>query len=228
MNDPRILFEDNHVIVFSKPAGMLSQSDISGDESLVDWFRKYLGRNYVGLIHRLDRNTSGLMILGKRSKAANRLTECLQKGSLERSYIAIVEGHAPDQKSLRHFLLKNEKTNETHIVKEGTSGAKEARLKFDCFFRTQKSNKDISLLHVVLETGRGHQIRAQCSHEGYPLLGDTKYRSTFKHLDRPALHSYSLKVPHPMSQELLDFKDPLPADLLALLPKEAQKDIKWP
>jgi 23S rRNA pseudouridine1911/1915/1917 synthase len=94
---PKILFEDTHVIVLSKPAGMLSQGDISGDESLVDWLRTYLGRNYVGLIHRLDRNTSGIMIIGKRSKSANRLTESLQKGDLERSYIAIVEGSTPEK-----------------------------------------------------------------------------------------------------------------------------------
>jgi 23S rRNA pseudouridine1911/1915/1917 synthase len=223
---PKILFEDTHLIVLSKPAGMLSQGDISGDESLVDWLRKYVGRNYVGLVHRLDRNTSGLMIVGKRSKAANRLTESLQKGELARSYIAIVEGKTETQKNLQHYLLKNEEKNEVRVVDKGTVQAKEARLSYNRLASTTVDGTDVSVLHVVLETGRGHQIRAQLSHEGHPLLGDAKYRSTIKKPQRPALHSYSLKVPHPMSEDILDFKDSLPEDLTKLIPKGLE--IKWP
>ena len=221
---PKILFEDTHLVVLSKAAGMLSQSDISGEESLVDWLRTYFGRNYVGLVHRLDRNTSGLMIVAKRSKAANRLTEALQEGALERSYLALVEGHPPEEAILEHALLKNEATNEVRVVKDSNKGAKRARLTFRCLARAKLQNKEISLLHLKLETGRGHQIRVQCSHEGYPLLGDAKYGSHFKIPSRPALHSYSLKVKHPMSEEILSFKDPLPEDLSALIPECKQ----WP
>ncbi|MEZ4814382.1 MAG: RluA family pseudouridine synthase [Bdellovibrionota bacterium] len=224
MDDPRILFEDTHLVVIDKPAGLLSQGDISGDHNLVDWLRVYFGRNYVGLVHRLDRNTSGLMVVAKRSKSANRLTEALQKGELKRSYIAIVEGHTHDSKELKHFLLKNESTNETRVVKEGTKGAKEARLSYKCFCKTQFEGHAISALHIHLETGRGHQIRAQLSHESNPLLGDAKYKSNLSAPGRPALHSYNISFPHPMSQELLQFKEPLPKDLLRLLPK----DIQWP
>lgn len=223
---PKILFEDTHVIVLSKPAGMLSQGDISGDESLVDWLRKYLGRNYVGLVHRLDRNTSGLMIVGKRTKAANRLTESLQSGELDRTYLALVEGKTPEEATLKHYLLKNEDKNEVHVVREGSKGAKEARLRYKTICRTNISNQDVSLLHVILDTGRGHQIRSQLSFEGHPLVGDTKYKSSMKKHHRPCLHSYSLKVPHPMNDEILNFKDPLPDDMLSLIPKDTH--IEWP
>ncbi len=222
-NKPKILFEDTHIIVLSKPAGLLSQGDSSGDPHLVEWLQTYVGRNYVGLVHRLDRNTSGLMIVAKRSKAANRLTESLQKGLLERTYVAFVEGYTPEKAQLEHFLLKNEDTNEVRVVSAATKGAKRAKLSFRCFAHSQIQNKELSGLHVELETGRGHQIRVQCSEEGYPLIGDKKYGSKIP-FERPALHSYTLKVPHPMTTELLSFKDTLPAELRRLLPKDTQ----WP
>jgi len=210
---------------------MLSQSDISGDESLVDWLRKYIGRNYVGLVHRLDRNTSGIMVVGKRSKAANRLTEALQAGEIERSYIAVVEGTPPDHAQLEHWLLKDEKTNEVRVVdaaKAATLRAKIAKLSYTCFAKHRlKINSDIVYvagLHLKLETGRGHQIRVQCAHEGLALLGDKKYGSLINEPGRPALHSYKMKMPHPMSKDVLEFTDPVPADLQKLLPE----NVVWP
>src|SRR6476646_8222582 len=89
---PKIIFEDPNLIVLSKPAGLLSQGEHKGDPNLVDWLRIYLGRPYVGLVHRLDRNTSGIMVVAKRTKAAQRLTEQLQSGKLERTYLAWLEG----------------------------------------------------------------------------------------------------------------------------------------
>jgi 23S rRNA pseudouridine1911/1915/1917 synthase len=221
---PRILFEDTHLIVLSKPAGLLSQGDSSGDENLVDYLRKYLGRNYVGLVHRLDRNTSGIMIVAKRTKSAQRLTDALQKGKLKRSYLAFVEGTPPSSQTLEHYLLKNEQTNEVRVVSKETSGAKASRLEFKKLAQARFQSKDIALLYVTLETGRGHQIRVQCSAAGYPLLGDQKYKAQIKEPGRPALHSYALEVPHPMSQELLSYKDLLPVDLQNLIPE--YKD--WP
>src|SRR6185437_13087446 len=89
---PEILYEDTHLIVLSKPAGMLSQGEITGSRNLVDWLRSYLDRHYVGLIHRLDRNTSGAMVIAKRTKSAQRLTASLEKGEIARSYLAWVQG----------------------------------------------------------------------------------------------------------------------------------------
>src|SRR3954468_14683249 len=107
---PRILFEDTHLIVLAKPAGLLSQGEHTGGENLVDWLREYLGRPYVGLVHRLDRNTSGIMIVAKRTKSANRLTEALREGALEREYLAWVEGACEPGREFRgeHRLLKDE------------------------------------------------------------------------------------------------------------------------
>src|ERR1700722_17281453 len=104
---PLILFEDQHLIVISKPAGLLSQGEKTGDENLVDWARAYVKRNYVGLVHRLDRNTSGAMVLAKRTKSAQRLTDSLQKGELTRSYLAWVQGEVREKTRWRHFLLKD-------------------------------------------------------------------------------------------------------------------------
>lgn len=221
---PKIIFEDTHLIVLSKPAGMLSQSDISGEESLVDWMRRYLGRNYVGLVHRLDRNTSGLMVLGKRSKAATRLSESLKAGTLNRTYIAIVAGDPPTSARLEHHLFKDEKTNVSRVVAQTHKEGKRAVLTFNCLARAKFKHHDIAALHLTLQTGRAHQIRIQCAQEGYPLLGDKKYGSKIEEPLRPALHSYSLSVEHPMTKEVLSFKESLPADLLTFMPK----GTPWP
>ena len=110
----RVLFEDQHLIVLSKRPGLLSQGDISGEISLVDLLRERFGRPYVGLLHRLDRNTSGLMIVAKRTKSAERLTTQLQNGELIRNYHALLHGKFSNPEEVRweHYLLKNERTNE--------------------------------------------------------------------------------------------------------------------
>ena len=114
---PRILLEDTHLAVLSKPAGLLSQGESTGDFNLVDWCRDYFGRNYVGLVHRLDRNTSGLMVVAKRSKSAERLTEALKKGQLVRIYQALLHGDLREPAEWVHFLKKNESTNVVSVVR---------------------------------------------------------------------------------------------------------------
>src|SRR6476620_8069363 len=109
-SNPKIIFEDQHLIVLSKPAGLLSQGEHKGDENLVDWLRAYLGRPYVGLVHRLDRNTSGLMVVAKRTKSAQRLTDSLQKGDLERTYLAWLVGNLKETVQWQHSLVKDPKT----------------------------------------------------------------------------------------------------------------------
>src|SRR6476619_1891401 len=119
---PKIIFEDPHLLVLSKPAGMLSQGEHRGDENLVDWLRIYLGRPYVGLIHRLDRNTSGVMVVAKRTKSAQRLTDSLQKGDVTRTYWAWVVGSLLRQNQWTHHLIKNPKTNLVQVVPPGKGG----------------------------------------------------------------------------------------------------------
>lgn len=213
---PKILFEDNHLIVVAKPAGLLSQGEITGDANLVDWCRGHFGRNYVGLVHRLDRFTSGLMVVAKRSKAAERLTKALQDGELVRVYRAILEGELKSEAEWRHFLKKNPATNTSTVVRAETTGAKSAVLYVKPIaIKTAAGGLRLTLAEFRLETGRSHQIRAQAAAMGFPLLGDAKYGAKYDslHFPRPALHSARMEFPHPMTKEVLRFEEPLPSDL---------------
>ena len=232
---PRVVFEDTHVLVVSKPSGLLSQGEETGDVNLVDWARGHVGRHYVGLIHRLDRNTSGLMVLAKRSKAAARLTEALQKGTLLREYEAWVHGSLQGKQVWTHTLVKDERTNlsRAYPVQRGAlpqkSGGwterknspekispKEARLCAEALENSHWRGAPITRVRYRLETGRSHQIRAQSAAEGHPLLGDPKYSGRADGFPRLALHSVFLEFPHPMSQEVLSFEDSLPSELQKL------------
>jgi 23S rRNA pseudouridine1911/1915/1917 synthase len=206
---PVILFEDTHLLVLDKPAGMLSQGEHRGDENLVDWLRVYLGRPYVGLIHRLDRNTSGVMVVAKRTKSAERLTNALQKDQLTRSYLAWLVGTLPNASRWRHCLQKNEKTNTVTVVR---SGGKESILNVKPVRTLVWRGTPLTLAEFILETGRSHQIRVQASHSGFSVLGDRKYGTKQKapEFEGTALHSFRIRFPHPMSGEFLEFEAPIP------------------
>jgi 23S rRNA pseudouridine1911/1915/1917 synthase len=218
----RILFEDTHLLVLSKAPGVLSQGDVSGDPSLVDLLRIHFGRNYVGLIHRLDRNTSGLMVVAKRSKSAERLTAQLQSGELQREYLSVLWGEltGPPTQKWEHWLLKNPATNEVKVVPQGTPGAKHAVLFVETIrsLSPPGSTLPLTLARFRLDTGRSHQIRVQARAMGHPLIGDSKYgtRESAKLSSRPALHSCLLSFTHPMSREAMSFEEPLAPDLLAI------------
>lgn len=212
---PRILFEDTHLIVLDKPPGLLSQGEVTGDKNLVDWLRQYLGRPYVGLIHRLDRNTSGIMVVAKRTKAASRLSASLVEGRLERTYLAWLEGRLAAPATWKHFLKKDEAKNLVRVVRSNGGGAKEAILSVRPVGQGMWQGTPLTLAELKLETGRSHQIRAQASHEGHPLLGDSKYGSRAQ-FGRPALHSHRLRFDHPMSHEWVEFETPLPADMAGI------------
>lgn len=218
----RILFEDQHLAVLSKAAGLLSQGDASGEPSLVDLLRTHFGRNYVGLIHRLDRNTSGLMVVAKRSKSAERLTAQLQSGELEREYEAILFGELRPSTSefgpaprikWEHWLLKNPATNEVRVVPRETPGSKHAVLFVEAvrIFSVPGSKHPLTLARFKLDTGRSHQIRVQAKAMGHPLIGDTKYgtRESASLFSRPALHSCFISFTHPMSREAMSFQEDL-------------------
>ena len=215
MLSPRILFEDTHLIVLSKPAGLLSQGEHTGDENLVDWARAHFGRHYVGLVHRLDRNTSGLMVLAKRTKSAQRLTTALQNGELVREYLGWVHGTVAAPARWEHWLLKNPDTNESRVVAAGTAGAKRAALEASPVRGGLWKNAPLTLVEFRLETGRSHQIRAQAAAQGHALLGDAN-SGRADGFARPALHSHRISFPHPMPSGPpgpLSFEDPLPEDL---------------
>jgi 23S rRNA pseudouridine1911/1915/1917 synthase len=217
--EPRILFEDQHLVVLSKPAGLLSQGEHTGDENLVDWLRTRWGRPYVGLVHRLDRNTSGLIVVAKRTKAAQRLTLSLQKGELVRTYQALLCGRLPGPAEWRHFLQKDERTNVVRVLRGSSGrGVKEARLGVRPLRVGGRPGAELTLAEFVLDTGRSHQIRVQAAAEKLPLLGDLKYGGpSAAHWNGlrppgPALHSCELRFPHPMGGAEVTYTDAVPSE----------------
>lgn len=200
-----VLYEDNHVIVCYKPAGVLSQADNTGDIDMLTLVKDYLKKRYnkegnvfVGLVHRLDRMTSGVMVFGKTSKGAMRLSNDIASGDFFKEYLAVCEGNIEnyDETTLVDYLEKDEKNNKSFISKNG----KEAILTYRVI--TNKNNK--SLVRVKLKTGRHHQIRVQMSNIGHPLYGDIKYGSP--HKDNLALQAYKLSFYQPVTRELLTFQ----------------------
>jgi len=215
---PAILFEDPHLIVLSKPAGFLSQGEKKGDANVVDWLRGYLGRHYVGLVHRLDRNVSGVMVAAKRTKAARRLTEALCSDQMSRVYRGWLAGKLSRKARWSHTLLKDEETNLTRVVSSRHPKGKAAVLSVRPLGYGRWEGMDLTLAEFELETGRSHQIRAQAAAEGFPILGDEKYggpgrRALNKKFGRPALHSFRIRFPHPMTGETLVFEAELPEDM---------------
>ena len=203
----KVQFEDQHLLVLEKPAGLLSQGDASGAKNLVDLLRIRFGRPYVGLIHRLDRNTSGLMIVAKRTKAAERLTTQLQNGKLVRKYRALLEGRLETDSgrefSWTDWLIKNESTNLVSRARENQAGAKVAHLSGAVLGYPSFKEMEFTGVELELETGRSHQIRAQSALRGHPIAGDFKYGSearglSFLYHQQLALHSCYLSFDHPM------------------------------
>jgi len=174
--DLKILYEDNHIIVIVKPVGVLSQPNKSGDFSILEEVKKYLkekykkpGNVFLGLIHRLDRPVSGVMLFAKTSKGASRLSEQFINQEVEKTYHAIVTGNMPQKRGvLINTLIKDKKLKKGREKSDG----KEARL----FYEVVKFNKNYSLLKISIEGGQFHQIRAQLSLAGFPILGDVKYK----------------------------------------------------
>ena len=212
MKDIKVIYEDNHIIVVEKPVNIPSQGDKTGDEDMLSIIKKYLkekynkpGEVYLGLVHRLDRPTGGVMVFARTSKAASRLSEQIREKQMHKKYLCIVDGKMENTKgSMKDFLLKNEKTNTSKVVKEGTKNAKEAILDYEVVKYNEEIN--MSVVKVDLHTGRHHQIRVQFSSRGHSLSGDQKYgtRGRGKGL---ALWAYSLSFLHPITKERIEFED---------------------
>lgn len=209
MEDLKILYEDNHIIVVLKPQNIPTQEDESKDMDMLNMVKNYIkekyqkpGNVYVGLVHRLDRPTGGVMVFAKTSKAASRLGEQIKNGDMSKKYLAVVDG-VPKLKSgkLVNYLLKNEKTNTVNAVPQSTQGAKYAELAYN----TLDSENGMSLVDIDLYTGRSHQIRVQFKYIGCPVFGDAKYgkKSVGNKL---ALWSYYLKFTHPVTKNSMVFK----------------------
>jgi 23S rRNA pseudouridine1911/1915/1917 synthase len=218
---PEILYEDNHCLAANKPAGLLTQGDETGAPSLLDWARADLkaryhkpGNVFVGLVHRLDRPVSGVVLLARTSKAAARLSEQFREGRVEKVYWAIVEGVVPGEGGeWTDTLRKDASSNVVRVVPAGTAGGQEARLAYRVLERQGKR----TALELRPMTGRGHQLRVQLASRGWPIVGDRKYgaASFLKALDgggRIALHARRLGFSHPTKREAMEVTAGVPAD----------------
>jgi 23S rRNA pseudouridine1911/1915/1917 synthase len=221
-----VLFEDNHCLAVNKPAGLLSQGDASGDPSLVDLATLYLksrynkpGNVYLGLLHRLDRPTSGVVLLAKTSKAASRLSAQFRQGTISKVYWAIVEGTPREQEGEWVDLLeKDTQQNRSGVVDDESSSSKEARVTFRVVERSPRFTR----LELRPATGRSHQLRVQLAKRGLPIVGDRKYgaKIRLKALDgqwRIALHARQLTFTHPTRPEAISVDAPIPGDWPELL-----------
>lgn len=184
----KVFYEDNHIIAVYKPAGVLVQGDITGDKSLMDEIKEYLkekhkkpGQVFLGLVHRLDRNVSGIVVFGKTSKGASRLSEQFRNNEIKKIYTAVVEGEIkPADGDLVHYLKKDEQKKISLISDLLQEGYDKSELSY----KTLSHTKKFSLLSILLKTGRFHQIRAQFSAVGHPVAGDKKYGSKETFSDR--------------------------------------------
>lgn len=209
---PEIIYEDNHVIVAVKPAGILSQADSTGDPDMLTLLKQYIAEKYnkpgnvfLGLVHRLDRPVEGLMVFARTSKAASRISSQIREHDLTKKYRAVVTGTFKiPEGTLTDTLLKDPGSNTVRVVKEGTPGARKSVLEY----RVTDSKQGMSLVDINLLTGRSHQIRVQLSNVGCPIVGDTKYGGTKIRGDL-CLQSYVIGFNHPTRGEYMEFTLPL-------------------
>lgn len=211
------IYEDNHIIVVSKRSGEIVQGDKTGDEPLAETVKRYIkemhhkpGNVFLGVVHRLDRPVSGLVLFAKTSKALSRLNDMFRTGKVEKRYWALVEQRPPeDSGELRNWLIRNEKQNKSYVSTTERAGAKEAHLSYKLIGRTER----YWLVEVELHTGRHHQIRCQLSSIGCPIRGDLKYGAKRSLPDGSiSLISRYMSFVHPVSKQLISLEAPLPDD----------------
>lgn len=212
----RVLFEDNHCLAVEKQAGQLIAEDATGDVTLSDLAKQYLaekynkpGNVYLGVVHRLDRPVSGIVLFTRTSKAAARLAKQFREKIVRKTYLAWVQGSPErDSEMLEDWLLRSTNRNVTRVSREGVEGAKLAQLTYS----VQERASDWTLLEIELHTGRHHQIRVQLSSRGWPILGDVKYGGPKCNNPKAlALHAASLSFEHPTTRERVELSADLPA-----------------
>jgi 23S rRNA pseudouridine1911/1915/1917 synthase len=210
----KILYEDNHLLAVSKPAGLATMGVPADKPSLLGLCKEYIkkrydkpGNVYLGIVSRLDAPVTGVILLARTSKAAARLTDQFRGGDVKKLYWALVEG-APDPSTCdcQDWLRHDDRHRRMHVAAPSNPDAKEARLSY----RTIRRVGNSSLLEVELQTGRKHQIRLQLAHRGWPILGDRKYGSRRAFRSGIALHARYLALQHPVGNERLEFTAALP------------------
>mgnify|MGYP000014323520 FL=1 len=218
-NNLEVLFEDNHLVIVNKKSGDIVQGDKTGDKPLSDVVKEYIKEKYnkpgdvfLGVVHRLDRPTSGIIIFARTSKALDRLNKMLRDRVISKTYWAVIKNNpkkATD--TLIHFLKKNPKNNKSTVFKKETKGSKKAAL----HYTTIKILENYSLLEIDLETGRHHQIRAQLSFIGSPIKGDLKYGASRSNKDGSIhLHARKINFTHPVSKKIITIIAPTPNEVI--------------
>lgn len=212
-----ILFEDNHLIVINKQPGDISQGDKTGDTPLSEVVKLYIkekykkpGNVFLGVVHRLDRPTSGIIIFAKTSKALERLNKKLRNKEIQKTYWAIVKNRPPKSSdTLIHFLKKDHQKNKSKAYEKEIKDSKKAVLHYSVL----KELNHYHLLEIQLETGRHHQIRTQLAHIGSPIKGDLKYGFSRSNKDASIhLHARKIEFVHPVSKEPLTIEAKPPND----------------
>jgi len=227
---PHLVHEDNHVIVVVKLPGIPTQSDRSGDPCLIDIVKNFIakrdakpGNVYLSAVHRIDRPSSGLVLMARTSKGASRLSEQMREGLIHKEYLAVVEGR-PDveKRRLEGWIAKNAARNTSRMVDKGFKGARYIA----CEYELLTSVKELSLLAVRLETGRSHQVRVQMAHAGYPVAGDRRYGAKSGFGNMIALHSCRLRFSHPTRKESIVVVAPPPDIWANVMTKQILEDAK--
>lgn len=207
--EPHICFEDEHLLVINKPAGMPTQPDPTGDLSLLKWLTKPRGAAAtLHLVNRLDRPVSGLVVLAKTRQAMAYVQQLFREGRVKKEYLAAVEGAPPEEEGkLVHFLTQNPKTHRAYVHFSAQPNAVRAAL----HYRLLGKGERYSFLLVQPTTGRHHQIRAQLAAMGCPIKGDVRYGARRANRDRSIhLHAWRLTLEHPATHQPLSIRAPLP------------------
>lgn len=213
----QVLYEDNHIIVIYKESGEIVQGDKTGDKPLSETIKAWIkekyakpGNVFLGVVHRLDRPVSGLVVFAKTSKALSRLNDMFRKGEVKKTYWAMVQTPpAEPEGTLTNWLVRNEKQNKSYAYDHEVPNAKKAILKY----KTVGQTEHYTLLEVNLLTGRHHQIRCQLSAIGCPIKGDLKYGARRSNPDGSiSLLSRTVEFIHPVSKENISVVSPLPTE----------------
>lgn len=215
----KVVYEDNHIIIVNKRSGEIVQGDKTGDKPLSDIVKEYIkekynkpGNVFLGVVHRLDRPVSGLVVFAKTSKALSRLNDMFRTGDVHKTYWAITKRRdiAPEG-TLTDWLTRNERQNKSYAHDREVAGAKKAVLKY----KVRSVSDNYMLLEVTLLTGRHHQIRCQLAHMGCPIKGDLKYGAPRSNPDGSiSLHSRRVEFVHPVSKEQICVEAEVPAERL--------------
>ena len=191
-----IVYEDSHILVCRKPAGVLSE-----EGGMPELLKAATGAEEIFCVHRLDRETAGLMVYARTKRAAAALSAAIGAGALRKVYLAAAQGETPEGGELRDLLYRDAGKNKSYVVKRMRRGVREAVLHYE----TLERREGLSLLRIRLETGRSHQIRVQFASRGFPLVGDSRYGSAYR--DAPlALFAAALAFSHPVTGEALSFE----------------------